>query len=82
MSAVAGGIAGWLRISHISAGFITVLVGYTSSVAIVFQAVGAAGAQGAQLASWMWALGIGMGVTCIGLALAWGAAVIAKRRPR
>ncbi len=72
----AGGLAGWLRISHISAGFIAVLVGYTSSVAIVFQAAGAAGAHGAQLASWMWALGIGMGITCIGLALAWRAPVL------
>jgi len=69
-------ITGWLRISHISAGFIAVLVGYTSSVAIVFQAAHAAGAQDAQLASWMWALGIGMGVTCIGLALAWRAPVL------
>ncbi len=73
---MAGGIAGWLRISHISAGFIAVLVGYTSSVAIVFQAAAAAGARDAQLASWMWALGIGMGVTCIGLALAWRAPVL------
>lgn len=70
------GLAGWLRISHVSAGLIAVLVGYTSSVAIVFQAASAAGAQDAQLASWMWALGIGMGVTCIGLSLAWRAPVL------
>lgn len=60
----------WLRISHISSGFIAVLVGYTSSVAIVFQAASAAGADTAQLSSWIWALGIGMGATCIGLSLA------------
>jgi len=53
--------------THIVAGFIAVLVGYTSSAAIVFQAANAAGATPAQLVSWMWALGIGMGVTCIGL---------------
>ncbi|MGB6242716.1 MAG: benzoate/H(+) symporter BenE family transporter [Castellaniella sp.] len=70
------GIGAWLRISHISSGFIAVLVGYTSSVAIVFQAASAAGAQDAQLASWMWALGIGMGITCIGLSLAWRAPVL------
>lgn len=58
-----------LSLSHVSAGFVAVLVGYTSSVAIVFQAATAAGATPAQLASWMWALGIGMGVTCIGLSL-------------
>jgi benzoate membrane transport protein len=66
----------WLRISHISSGFIAVLVGYTSSVAIVFQAASAAGANEAQLSSWMWALGVGMGVTCIGLSLAWRTPVL------
>ncbi|WP_322998967.1 benzoate/H(+) symporter BenE family transporter [Castellaniella sp.] len=73
---VSRGLAGWLRISHVASGFIAVLVGYTSSVAIVFQAASAAGAQDAQLASWMWALGIGMGITCIGLSLAWRAPVL------
>lgn len=58
-----------LAISHIAAGFVAVLVGYTSSVAIIFQAASAAGASPAQLASWMWALGVGMGATCIGLSL-------------
>src|SRR5690606_35180198 len=56
-------------ISHIAAGFVAVLVGYTSSVAIIFQAAMAVGSSAEQLASWMWALGIGMGVTCIGLSL-------------
>lgn len=46
---------------------VAVLVGYTSSVAIVFQAAHAAGASPAEIGSWLWALGIGMGVTCIGL---------------
>ncbi len=53
----------------ISAGFIAVLVGYTSSAAIVFQAATAAGASPAHLSSWLLALGLGMGVTCIGLSL-------------
>lgn len=56
-------------VSHVAAGFVAVLVGYTSSVAIIFQAATAAGATSAELASWMWALGIGMGATCIGLSL-------------
>src|SRR5690606_1239210 len=56
-------------LSHLAAGFVAVLVGYTSSVAIIFQAAQAAGATAQELASWMWALGIGMGVTCIGLSL-------------
>ena len=79
-------------LSHLSAGFIAVLVGYTSSAAIVFQAASAAGATPDELASWMWALGIGMGVTCIGLSLrykspvltAWstpGAALLATALP-
>ncbi|MDF0606961.1 benzoate/H(+) symporter BenE family transporter [Neisseriaceae bacterium TC5R-5] len=55
---------------HLSAGFIAVLVGYTSSAAIIFQAAHAAGATQEQMASWMWALGLGMGFTCIGLSLA------------
>ncbi len=45
-----------------TAGFIAVLVGFTSSVAIVFQAATTLGAGTAQIASWMWALGLGMGL--------------------
>jgi benzoate membrane transport protein len=51
------------------AGFVAVLVGYTSSVAIVFQAALALGATSAQTASWMWALGLAMGLSCIALSL-------------
>lgn len=56
-------------LSHLSAGFMAVLVGYTSSVVIIFQAAAAAGANAEQTASWLWALGLGMGITCIGLSL-------------
>ncbi len=66
----------WFRISHISAGFIAVLVGYTSSVAIIFQAAQAAGATPSELNSWMWALGIGMGASCIGLSLRYRSPVL------
>lgn len=52
------------------AGFVAVLVGYTSAVAIVFQAAQALGADAAQTASWMWALGLAMGVSTIALS-AW-----------
>ena len=64
----------WLRDiapSSVAAGFVTVLVGFTSSAVIVFQAAQALGASEAETASWLWALGIGMGVTCIGLSLRW-----------
>jgi benzoate membrane transport protein len=57
--------------SALVAGFVAVLVGYTSSVAIVFQAAQALGATPAQTASWMWALGLAMGLSCIGLSLRW-----------
>jgi benzoate membrane transport protein len=53
--------------SAIIAGFVTVLVGFTSSAVIVFQAAQALNATPAQIGSWMFALGIGMGITCIGL---------------
>jgi benzoate membrane transport protein len=70
------------------AGFVAVLVGFTSSAAIVFSAAQALGATAEQMVSWMWALGLGMGVTSLGLSLwyrqpvltAWstpGAAVLA-----
>ena len=62
-------IASWFSPAHVSAGFIAVLVGYTSSAAIVFEAAHAAGASPAEMASWLWALGLGMGLTCIGLSL-------------
>lgn len=58
-----------LKLSHLAAGFIAVLVGYTSSVAVIFQAIEAAGASQAQAASWLMALGLGMGVTCLVLSL-------------
>jgi benzoate membrane transport protein len=51
-----------LSLSSATAGFVAVLVGFTSSVAIVFQAAQAFGATPAQVTSWMWALGLGMGL--------------------
>ncbi|MGW3200387.1 benzoate/H(+) symporter BenE family transporter [Streptomyces sp. NPDC001118] len=62
--------------SAVAAGLIAVVVGITSSAAIVFTAARAAGADQAQLTSWMLALGIGMGVTCIGLSLRYRAPVV------
>ncbi len=56
-------------LSHMTTGMIVVIVGYTSSVAIVFQAALAANASATQISSWLWALGIGMGISTIGLSL-------------
>lgn len=50
-----------LSLSSATAGFVAVLVGFTSSVAIVFQAALAFGATPEVITSWMWALGLGMG---------------------
>jgi benzoate membrane transport protein len=62
-------IARDISLSAVVAGFVTVLVGFTSTAVIVFQAANAVDAGPAEIASWMWALGLGMGVTCIGLSL-------------
>lgn len=58
-----------LSLSAIAAGFVTVLVGFASSAVIVFQAAQSLGATPEEISSWMWALGLGMGLTCIGLSL-------------
>lgn len=58
-----------ISLSSITAGFVAVTIGYTSSAAIIFQAAAAAGASPAQISSWLWALGIGMGATSLGLSL-------------
>lgn len=63
-------------LSAVIAGFVTVLVGFTSSAVIVFQAANAVGAGPSEIASWMWALGLGMGVTCIGLSLRYRVPVV------
>jgi len=57
----------WFNPAHISAGFIAPLVGYTSSAAIIFQAANSAGADDSMVTSWFWALGVGMGLSTLGL---------------
>lgn len=56
---------GMFNLSHVSAGFTAVLVGYTSSVVIIIQAATAAGATSSQIESWLLALGLAMGLTSI-----------------
>lgn len=65
-----------LSLSAVVAGFVAVLVGFTSSAAIVFSAAQASGADEAEIASWMWALGLGMAATCIGLSLRYKVPVV------
>jgi benzoate membrane transport protein len=54
-----------MSLSAFVAGFVAVLVGFTSSVAIVFSAAQALGAGPAEISSWMWALGLGMGLCSV-----------------
>ncbi|MDR3395241.1 MAG: benzoate/H(+) symporter BenE family transporter [Parasulfuritortus sp.] len=54
-----------LSLGAFMAGFVAVLVGFTSSVALVFQAAQAFHATPAQTSSWMWALGLGMGLSSL-----------------
>lgn len=56
-------------LTSLTAGFVAVLVGFTSSAVIVFHAAASAGTTPAEAASWLGALGIGMGLTTIGLSL-------------
>lgn len=58
-------MAGSFRISHIAAGLTAVVVGYSSSVVIVIEAARQAGANDAQLISWLLVLGLGMGISCL-----------------
>lgn len=63
-------------LSALVAGFVAVLIGFASSVAIVFQAAQAAGADANTIVSWIMALGLGMGATCFFLSLWFRAPVI------
>lgn len=63
-------------LSALTAGFVTVLVGYTSSAAIIFEAARNAGAGPELIASWLMALGLAMGVTCIALSLRYKVPVV------
>lgn len=56
-------------LSTIVAGLIAVLVGYTSSAVIVFQAAAAAGASSAEASSWLGILCVSMGLLTVVLSL-------------
>lgn len=66
----------YINPSRLSAGFVAVLVGYTGSVAIILQAAESVGASSEQTNSWLWALGIGMAISSIGLSLKYKAPVL------
>jgi benzoate membrane transport protein len=58
-----------LNFSILNAGFLTVLVGFTSSVVLVFQAAHTLLANTEQIGSWIFSLCLGMGV--VGIFLSW-----------
>jgi benzoate membrane transport protein len=62
-------IASDASVSAVIAGLIVVLVGFSSTIAIVFQAAHALGASAPEINSWVWALGVGTGSSCIVLSL-------------
>lgn len=57
----------FFSIPNMAAGFVGVLVGFTSSAVIVFQAATTAGATPAEISSWIFALGLSLAITCISL---------------
>ncbi len=59
----------YFSFSNMAAGFVAVLVGFTSSAVLVFQAATTAGASPEEISSWLFALGISIAVTCIGLSI-------------
>lgn len=56
-------------LSAVSSGFVATLVGFTSTIALIFHAARSLGATPDQITSWVLALGLGMGLTTIGLSL-------------
>ena len=58
-----------ISLSALVAGFVTVLVGFASSVTIIIQAAYAVGANQELVTSWIMALGLGMGLSSFFLSL-------------
>lgn len=56
-------------LAAVSAGFVATLVGFTSTIALIFHAARSLGATPEQISSWVWALGLGMGISTLGLSL-------------
>lgn len=57
----------FFSLSHVISGFVAVMVGFTSSAVLVFQAATMAGGTPAEISSWLFALGMSMAITCISL---------------
>jgi len=59
----------WFNPAYISAGLVAVLVGFTSSAAIIFSALQSLSADVSIVDSWFLVLGLGMGFSTLGLSL-------------
>lgn len=57
----------YFSFANMAAGFVAVMVGFTSSAVLVFQAATTAGASPAEISSWLFALGTSIAITCISL---------------
>lgn len=57
------------NLSAVSSGFVATLVGFTSTIALIFHAARSLGASPVQVTSWVLALGLGMGLATLGLSL-------------
>lgn len=63
-------------LSALVAGFIAMLTGHTSGLILIFQAGQAAGLDNGMIASWIWALSLGMTCCTIGLSLYYRAPIV------
>ncbi|MFE0644987.1 benzoate/H(+) symporter BenE family transporter [Streptomyces sp. NPDC058877] len=58
-----------MSLSAVLAGFVAVVVSYSGPLVIVLAAASAGHLDTAQTGSWVWAISMGSGLTCIGLSL-------------
>lgn len=58
-------------------GFVAVLVGYSSTGAIIYQVAQSAGASPTQIAGWLSVIGLAMGIASAGLSLAYRMPILA-----
>ncbi|MCS0638173.1 benzoate/H(+) symporter BenE family transporter [Streptomyces sp. LP05-1] len=63
------GLLADLSLSAVVAGFVAVVVSYSGPLVIVLAAASAGHLDTAQTSSWIWAISIGSGLTCVGLSL-------------
>jgi benzoate membrane transport protein len=62
-------MARYFSLANMTAGFVGVLVGFSSSGILIYQAATNAGASATEISSWILALGLGIAICCIGLSL-------------